>query len=268
MQIKFRWLGNAGFEFDLGNSILLVDPYLTRPGQSRVCSGRTAPDSTAIKAHIYRCDNILVTHTHFDHFMDVPDIALQTGAAMHGSYNTCELAKKLGVSEKQTHLIKAGDEFTVGNMQVKVIPAAHPWIPGYTNGQLNKNLKPPLRLRDYRMDTCLSFLVIYQGRRLLIWSSTHTAYSQQADMLICRAVSSQKWYTQMIEKVQPRLIIPCHWDDMFQPLSKPPQPFFSPPRLAMPPLQRIDLREFERKIKKVKPGCRVLVPERFKQYPL
>ncbi len=200
MQIKFRWLGNAGFEFDLGNSILLVDPYLTRPRQSRVYSGRTAPDSTAIKAHIYRCDNILVTHTHFDHFMDVPDIALQTGAAVHGSYNTCELAQKLGVSEKQTHLIKAGDEFTIDNIHVKVIPAAHPWIPGYTSGRLTMDLQTPLRLRDYRMDSCLSFLITYQSKRLLIWSSTRTDKAETAEMLICRAVSGKRWYAQMMKR--------------------------------------------------------------------
>ena len=31
MNIQLRWLGNAGFEFQLGQTTLIVDPFLTRP---------------------------------------------------------------------------------------------------------------------------------------------------------------------------------------------------------------------------------------------
>ena len=266
MQLIFRWLGNAGFEFHLGNTVLLVDPFLTRPKQSQVYFGRVSPDRQAIKAHIKACNHILVSHTHFDHFMDVPEIARLNGAVVHGSTNTCELAQKMGVPKELTHRINAGDKFSIGDMKVRVIPTVHPWIPGYTRGRLNKNLILSLRLRDYRMDTCLSFLIFFQGRRILVWSSTRIDHAEAADMLICRAVSGQRWYAEMMESVQPRLVIPSHWDDMFRPLSEPPWPYFSPPRLALPPIQRIDMREFAGKIKKASPECEMLVPERFKEY--
>ena len=266
MQFNYRWLGNAGFEFIFGNKILLVDPFLTRPRQNQLFFGRVAVDGQAIKEHVRECDHILVSHTHFDHFMDVPEIVMRTNAEVHGSANTCKLARKLGVPDKQTHTINAGDEFDLNGIQVKVIPASHPWIPGYTRGRLQEDLKPPLRLRGYRMDTCLSFLISFQGMRILVWSSTGTANAEAADVLICRAVSDERWYAQMMESVQPRLVIPGHWDDMFRPLSKPPRPFFLPPRLALPPIQMIDLGVFECKIRKAKPDCTVLVPERFKEY--
>jgi L-ascorbate metabolism protein UlaG (beta-lactamase superfamily) len=266
MPLHFRWLGNAGFEFKLGSTTLLVDPFLTRPKQSRVYFGRVAPDSQAVQAHIPSCDHILVSHTHFDHFMDVPGIAMRTGAVIHGSANTCDLARILGVPEDQTHQIMAGDEFVINGIQVRVITAAHPWIPGYMRGDLRAGLKPPLRLRDYRMDACLSFLISYRGSRILVWSSTGIEHAPAADVLICRAVSGGKWYAQIMASVQPHLVIPSHWDDMFRPLTEPPQAFFSPPRLAFPPIRRIDMREFDRKIKEARPGCEVLVPQRFKEY--
>ena len=75
MQISFRWLGNAGFEFQLGNTILLVDPFLTRPRQTQVYFGSAAVDRQAINEHVKACSHILVSHAHFDHFMDVPEIA-------------------------------------------------------------------------------------------------------------------------------------------------------------------------------------------------
>ena len=200
--------------------------------------------------------------------MDVPEIALSTGAVIHGSANTCALARKLGIPDMQIHPIMPGDEFDLDEIHVKVIPARHPWIPGYTSGHLKRDLKSPLRLREYRMDACLSFLIGFQGRRILVWSSTSVDHAEAADVLICRAVSGQNWYAQLLQSVQPRLVIPSHWDDMFRPLSMPIRPFFSPPRLGLPPMRRIDLREFESRIKNASPGCAVLVPERFKEYDL
>jgi L-ascorbate metabolism protein UlaG (beta-lactamase superfamily) len=266
MQFTFRWLGNAGFEFRLGDTLLMVDPFLTRPKLSNVYCCRVAPDLQAIKTHIQHCNLILVSHTHFDHFMDVPEIAIRTGAVVYGSSNTCELAQKLGVPEAQTHTINAGDEFSVGEIMVRVIQAAHPWIPGYTDGCLRENLTLPLRLRDYRMDSCLSFLISFQGRRILVWNSIRTDHAERADVLICRAVSDQLWYTRIMKSVQPRMVIPSHWDDMFRPLTETTRPFFAAPRLALPPIKRIDLSKFEGKIRKANPKSMVLIPERNKEY--
>ena len=245
---------------------MLVDPFLTRPRQTQVFFGRAAVDRQVVNEHVKECSHLLISHAHFDHFMDVPEIGARTGAMVHGSANTCELARRLGIPENQTHQIGAKDEFVIDDINIKVIPAAHPWIPGYTQGQLKMELKPPLRLRDYRMDSCLSFLISFQGRRILVWSSFATANAEAADVLICRAVSGESWYARLMAGVQPRLAIPSHWDDMFRPLSEPPRPYFSPPRLALPPLRRIDLGEFERRVKKANPGCEVLLPERFKEY--
>ncbi|MBM3138543.1 MAG: hypothetical protein FJZ98_10200 [Chloroflexi bacterium] len=116
------------------------------------------------------------------------------------------------------------------------------------------------------MDECFSYLIIYQGKRLLVWSIISTERSVPADLLICRAVSGRHWYDRIMETVQPKAVIPSHWDDMFRPLSETVQPFFSPPRLAWPPVKRIDLKEFERQVIKAKLGCQVMVPERFRQY--
>ncbi len=45
-----------------------------------------------------RCDFVLVTHAHWDHLMDVPDVVLNTGATALGSANTCQLLALLGVA--------------------------------------------------------------------------------------------------------------------------------------------------------------------------
>lgn len=268
MDMQLKWLGNAGFEIGMGKSILLVDPFLTRPKWWQVYCGRVHPHLEAIQAHIHRCDHILISHTHFDHFMDAPAIAQQTGAVVYGSTNTCELSRQMGIPATQRRLIHTDEGFRLDNLSVQTIPAAHPWIPGYGSGAIRERLRMPLHLQDYRMDTNLSFLIKGRGLSVLIWSSTHTQGAVPADVLICRAVSDRDWYRRLLETVRPQVVIPSHWDDFFTPLTEAVKPFFSPPRFAFVPIQRIHIKEFELKIKSIFPHCSVLIPERFNAYSI
>lgn len=230
--------------------------------------GRVLPDESVIHQHTEACQAILVSHAHFDHFMDVPTIAAKCSAEVYGSKNTCMLAQQQGVLPDRVHVVTNRDTFQEGSLQIEVIPAAHPWIPGYTYGKINSNLKTPLRLVDFRMDACFSFLIRYAGQRVLVWSSNRTDHALPADILICRAVSDRRWYQRMMAKVHPKVVIPSHWDDIFRPYAVPPLPFFSPPRLAFPPVQRINLKEFAQSIASIDPDCRVLLPQCLEWYDL
>ncbi len=263
MALSLRWLGNAGFDLRCGSTRILVDPFLTRPRAWQTYTGRVAPDEAAVHQYVDTCQAILVSHAHFDHFMDVPAIAAKCGAEVVGSGNTCTLAGRLGVSPHRVHLVAAGDIFEVGCLQVEVLPARHPWIPGYGYGRLKSRLKPPLHLADYRMDACFSFLIRSKDHSVLVWSSTHTDDALPADILICRAVSGLGWYRDLLTQVKPSVVIPSHWEDMFRPISQPLRPFLSPPRLALPPFQCINLDHFTQTVQQARPGCRVLLPQRF-----
>ncbi len=266
--MKIKWLGNAGFEFRIDRTTLLVDPFLTRPKAYQTYFGRIAPDQAALQRYIPVCDHILVTHAHFDHCMDAPAIAMRTGARVHGSANTCRLMEAAGLPAAQIHEVAAGDVFKTGDVRIRVLPAAHPWIPGYSRGKLKKKLKFPLRLPDYRMDACFSFLLEANGARILVWSSTHSVGAPAADLLTCRAVSSPRWYAKLLGQVRPRVAVPQHWDDFFQPLTLHPRPFFGTPRPAIPPIRRIDLQDFQEKVDRAHPNCRVLLPEIFQTYSI
>jgi len=266
---KFTWLGNAGLRFKFQQSTLLVDPFLSRPHWRYLLGGRPRLDERHIQEHISHADYILVTHAHYDHLMDVPHIAQQTGATVFGSYNTHRLMEICGLPVTQLRLIYIGALIELPCMEVSVLPAAHAWLPFYTAGKLKSNLHPPLRLQDFRMDECFSYyLLLMDGLKILVWSSISSRGAVPADILFLRAVASERWYREMLTAVKPRVIIPTHWDDLFRPLGQPMRPFFGPPRLAFPPLQRIDLGEFNSKIHKVDANCRVMLPEVFREYDL
>jgi len=266
--VILRWLGVAGLEFTFGDQTILVDPFLSRPPLRNVFMGRVSPDTQLIEQSIKKADHLLISHAHYDHLLDVPEVAKHTGAQVYGSTNVYQLLKAHQLPSAQLHLLHAFDEIDLLYAHIKVIPARHPFIPGYHSGLLKNNLKPPLHLRDYRMDDCFSFMIEYKKIKLLVWSSIATEHAQLADVLFLRSVARQDWYDKMIKAVQPRLVIPTHWDDMFRPLSQPIRPFFSPPTSKNPLIKRINLNDFRNKILLADPDCKTLIPQVLQSYDL
>src|SRR5260370_34162999 len=74
-----------------------------------------APDAAVIDAHIKRADFILVTHTHFDHILDVPYIALKTHATVIGTESTQNVLRAYNVPEEQLITVRGGEDFEFGS---------------------------------------------------------------------------------------------------------------------------------------------------------
>jgi L-ascorbate metabolism protein UlaG (beta-lactamase superfamily) len=268
--IWFRWLGVAGIELRLDDHTLVIDPFLTRPPIWRMWFGRLRPDRELIAQKIPTCDHVLVTHAHWDHLMDVPEVLRQTDAVALGSPNVCRLLQALGVPREQIREIGAGDRFTLGPFHVGVLRGEHTKILGRVpyNRPLPQRLEAPLRLRDYCVDECFCFLIEAAGRRLLDWGSVRAETAVRADMLFTGPEQDTAYYKILLGKVRPRVVVPTHWDDFFRPLSRPLRPFFKPPAWTWPPLQRMNPARLKRTIERIAPGTNVLVPEVFRLYDL
>jgi L-ascorbate metabolism protein UlaG (beta-lactamase superfamily) len=103
--VAFRWLGVAGLELAAGGCTLLIDPYVTRIPFMRMWLGRVRPDRDLITRMFTRADAVLVSHAHFDHVMDVPDVVRNTGADAFGSPNACRLLSACGAGAERIHEI-------------------------------------------------------------------------------------------------------------------------------------------------------------------
>lgn len=266
--VCFRWPGVAGIELRVNKKILVIDPFFTRPPARRLWFGRVSPNRELIAEKMPDCDYVLVTHAHYDHLMDVPDIVRNTSAIALGSPNTCQLLAVCGVPQQQIREIKVGDHLTLGSFRVRVLPAQHIRTPGFLPGPLPPNLQPPLRLRDYRMDRCFSFLIEVGGLRLLDWCGIRSEPAPPADVLFVAPYGANSFYKALLHATRPRLVVPVHWENFFRPLSKPVRPYFKPPRWAFPPLERIEPRRFRSLIEGISPEVRVLFPEMFSGYDL
>jgi len=268
--MEFRWLGVAGIELRSGGQILAIDPYFTRVPLRRMLGllGRMQSDARLVAGQVPRCDFVLVTHPHYDHLADVPEVVHNTGATALGSANACRLLAALGVPRQQVRQIRIGDSLALGDFRVEVLPGKHGNIPlaELFNRRLSPRLRSPLRIWDYRMDCCFSFLVRAAGYRVLVGLGEYPEEAPPADVLCVGVINSPECYRSLLRRARPQVVVPIHWDDFFRPLSKPIHPMLAPPAWAIPPLRRIDLAGFACMIRAMSPATQVIIPEIFHLY--
>lgn len=257
MSLSFRWLGVAGVELNAAGYKLAIDPFFTRPSLSGLIKP-VVSNTQLVAEKLPDCDGVLVTHSHWDHLMDVPEVLRQSGAVAYGSANTCQLLRLLGISASQTKEIYVGENLSLGAFDVQVIQGQHSPIPfgRRFNGSLQPGLQPPLRLQDYRMDVCLGFCVQALGVRVLVCA----AQPQPAQVLFTVAQEPRDYYQRLFEGVHPHTIVPIHWDNFIRPLSKPLRRFTRPGRLQLKHLTSL--------AHQILPQVNVIIPELFREYTL
>lgn len=108
--MKYTFLGHACFRIDTGKERLLFDPFLTGNSQA------------AVKADKVRCDYILLSHAHGDHFGDANEIALRTGALVVAIPEVISLFSD-SVSNFQP--MNLGGQFKADFGTVKMVQAWH-----------------------------------------------------------------------------------------------------------------------------------------------
>jgi L-ascorbate metabolism protein UlaG (beta-lactamase superfamily) len=258
MNLTFRWLGVAGVELKAGNQVLAIDPFFTRPSLVDMLLRPVSPVLSLSAEKLPECQFVLVTHSHYDHLLDVPEVLRHTGAVAYGSPNTCQLLQLLGIPTSQVHEIHKGDQLSLGAYEVEVLAGQHSWIPfgGIFNGRLQQGLHPPLRAQDYRMDYCLGYRITVMGSRLLVCA----AEPQPAEVLFAVAQESSGYYLQLFRGVSPHTFVPIHWDNFTRPLSKPVRRFARPNRMPLWQLARL--------ARQALPGVNVIIPEMFREYSL
>lgn len=251
MKFTFRWLGAAGLELRLDRHTLLIDPFFSRPSVWAVLTGRgRLPNPDLVARYTPRCEHVLVTHPHYDHLLDVPEVMRQTGAQAAGSPNTCTLLSLLGLPSERLTCLAVGDRRQIGPWALEVLPAWHTRTPldGRINAPLPPDLRAPPHLLDYRMDTCFSFLLQAGDLRLLVGSHPP---AEQVDTLFVLPFLPAPRLRALLQQARPRRVVPIHWDDFTRPLSQPPR--------AIPFTTR--LSAFTRTVQSIVPGCQVLIEE-------
>lgn len=257
MSLTFRWLGVAGIELKAGDQVLAIDPFFTRPTLTQMLKPLN-PNPLLVINKLTACNSILVTHSHYDHLLDVPEVLRLSGAVAYGSANTCQLLRILGVPAAQVKQVGVGDNLYLGAFRIEVIKGQHSAIPfgQLINGRLRSGLQAPLGVTDFRMDVCLGYWITAMGVRLLVCAGE----PRPTEILFVVAQELKKYYTHLLKSTGPGVFIPIHWDNFTRPLSKPVRRFTRPGRLPLWQIARL--------ARQVLPRVEVIIPEIYREYTL
>jgi L-ascorbate metabolism protein UlaG (beta-lactamase superfamily) len=89
-KIHLLWLGQSAFRIrTLSGKVIVVDPFLTKNPKT--------PDQYKKLDALGKVDLILVTHAHWDHFADAPDLAKMNNAPVVGPAGLDQSIQTLGI---------------------------------------------------------------------------------------------------------------------------------------------------------------------------
>jgi L-ascorbate metabolism protein UlaG (beta-lactamase superfamily) len=286
-QVILKYLGTAGWEITDGTTVILIDPYLSRingpappgGGSGHSTAGDTrraygwrdvaAPDVSAIDAHIQRADFVLVTHTHYDHILDVPHIALKTGAVVIGTESTENVVRAYGVPEHQLITVRGGEDYQFDSFSLKVIPSIHSPLDHkryFSSATAPHGMKAPLTLEQIHPEGgTLAYLIRFHGHEILAFGGMNYIEREivglEPDIALVGAGASRREvydYTGrlMRDLHYPAIVLPTHWDNFLVPYDASQQ-------AALDALQ-----SFVQEVAAASPKTRVIVPKYFEAIPL
>lgn len=207
--MKITWLGHSGFRFEIGDQVLLVDPWLQ--GNPMFPAAREAEAIAGTTA-------IFVTHGHGDHFSDVVRLAQATGATVYAAH------------EISDSLANAGSVATIGFSRGGTVALGSVTAGQVPPGQVKVSMVPASHSSSFDMDPGLpyaggecGFMIAGEGHMIYITGDTGIMadmgwmgeYYEPDIGILCAGghytmdMDMAAWAAKRFFKF--RTVIPCHY---------------------------------------------------------
>jgi L-ascorbate metabolism protein UlaG (beta-lactamase superfamily) len=264
-EVSLTWLGTAGLVLEHDGRVLVIDPFVTRPGLFETVTRRLAPDPGLVSRYVPRADVILCTHSHHDHLLDAPEVARQTGALVLGSASTCNLCRASGVPEAQLREVHPPEVVEEGPFRLELRPSVHgKAVAGRVplSGVIPPEVQPPLRFYEFRTEgTIAASIEVGAGDRpcriFHLGSADflpETISGLECDVLApCLAGRDHRpgYVGELLTALRPTAVVPIHYDDFFTPIGS-----------VTRQLASADLEGFRREVGIWGDGCRCVTLDR------
>ncbi len=259
--IALTYLGVAGWQLDAANRVVLADPYLSRPDPE----APLVPDVVAIAAHTpVHADLVVVGHSHYDHLLDAPAVAMRTGAELLGSESTIRIARASGVADDRLIAIKGGEDFDMHGFSIRAIPSLHAAIGDkhIFGAPLATEPHLPMRAGEYPEGGTFAYLIRIAGREIAIFDTANFIERELAgihpDIAIIAPGAREQIHDYTCRLLHllgdPPVVIATHFDD-----------WKGPPVDA--PLSS-DLAAFSAEVHRCSPASRLIIPRHFERMML
>lgn len=245
--VVVRFLGTTSLLLEDGETALLSDPFLSRPGAVRILSFRTRSDSGLVHRllrdslgldSVGGVDAVFTTHSDFDHVLDAPRVAISTRARLLGSRSTHRYASEMRLDPRQIlagDTVHHGSTYQIGRFDLTFLRSKHSpgeFCPG---GELRRDVNPPAGICAWRSDTVYSVLIRHGGGTALLHASAgfesrmYATLPKPVDVVYLAigklgmrdAAYAEEYWREVVCTTGARRVILTHWDDFSRGLDKP-----------------------------------------------
>jgi len=226
--LKITWFGTTCTTISDGKTTLLFDPFFTRPSLWKVASfWPLKSDAKTVAKWLKSSENnpvkaIFISHTHYDHALDLVAAARQTGGQVYGSRSAQNISLGGSIPVAQTTVITAASSYEIGDFIVTPLKGTHPnHFLGLTlaSGPIKDPLAPKSSAMSYRMGTPYAFLIKHPAGTILFHPSgvTQGKFHERADIVIqgiAGRESSKALIDQVLKPSSTKVVIPTHYDKL------------------------------------------------------
>jgi len=262
--VTVRFFGTSSMMFSDGKTNIMIDGWFTRPDVSDGIFGKIEPDVATIDAGLKRLGNpeiaaLIPVHSHYDHAMDVAEIAKKPGVALLGSQSTKNIA--LGACEdindcdvgRRTTVMSDGDYRCFGNFKITLFETEHFENPSKLlkkliklNPEITAPLTPPAPVASYGTGLVYSVLIEHTEGTALVHASAGykegalAALDLDVDTVflgIGGLASKNKQYQddywrEVVTATKAEGVYPIHWDSLTDSALKATNRPFAPNLIA------------------------------------
>ena len=233
--LEVSWLGVSGYRLTYEGVSVFIDPYVSRvPLRSLLLRRLALPEESMIDRYASApgaVAGVLVGHTHFDHALDAPAIARRYGARAYGSPSLAHLMRLHGLGEHAVEVV-AHQPYELGPFVVRFVPSRHSKllfgrrVP--MDGELTCDHLHGLSPGTYRCGAVWGIRIDVAGIGLYHQGSANLddaeLGSEPVDVFLAgvagRSVTPRYW-ERILPKLDPRIVVPTHYDNFFSPLGQP-----------------------------------------------
>jgi L-ascorbate metabolism protein UlaG (beta-lactamase superfamily) len=221
----------------------MIDGFFTRPTVSflNLDNSAVASDpakvadalqargiSTTATARALVLSALIVNHSHYDHALDAPEIAKQTGALLVGSATTANIGRGAGVPEDRLRIVNpdGAASYCFSPFTVTMVRTGHVGIDSTQPVQEITTPLVPTTVGGYVEGGTYAVIVRRRGRTLMVQGSagfrTDALQNRSADVVylsvgglsLLNAAPGDAYWNETVGKVSPRRIFPIHWDSL------------------------------------------------------
>jgi L-ascorbate metabolism protein UlaG (beta-lactamase superfamily) len=262
--VQMKWLGTAGWEIQVGDTVILIDPFPTRRVATAGVEWKTNVEE--VFRNITKADFIFAGHSHADHIADIPAIAKRFSAKVIGSRTTTNLALTAGVDKSQLTTISGGEKLEFKDFSVQVIESQQ----GVLNragrrrqAKFEEVLRPwngPINGEAFVEGGSYVYYFTFGNLRVLHQSTGNFIEDNlkglQPDVAMLAENSNYDW-ADALKILRPKTVIIHHYDEWRTPFAD-----------GIPESNKRRAQRFERLIKSVDRQIKVIIPEHLKPLAL